>query len=109
MTQEEIEKVKRKIPKWFRNDRQINSRILIKFLELSNKDINPVSKKKLEEACRDINFTGNYNQMKNVGENNHAQVFYENNGYISLQHDKEVREFILEEYEKILFVNSKIL
>jgi 5-methylcytosine-specific restriction endonuclease McrBC GTP-binding regulatory subunit McrB len=106
MTQEEIKKVDRKIPKWFRKNRQINSRILIKFLELSNKDINLISKEKLKETCSDI-FAGNYDQMKNVGEKNNAQVFYENNdGDISLQHD-EVRKLILEEYEKFLSSNNE--
>ncbi len=29
-------------------------------------------------------FEGNYNQMKNFGLRNHAKVFQENNGYVSL-------------------------
>ena len=38
--EEEIKKVQRKVPKWFKKDKQhqINSRILLKFLDLKSKN-----------------------------------------------------------------------
>ena len=36
LDQQEIEKIYRKVPRWFTRLNQINSTILIKFLELSN-------------------------------------------------------------------------
>lgn len=94
---EEIKKVHRKIPRWFRNPHQINSRILIAFLKLKAKKDN-VSPAELRSLCSDINdFEGNYNQMKNFGEKNHAKVFEENYNSINLW--SQVEEFILEAFE----------
>ena len=46
-----------------------------------------------------VNFDGNFNQMVNFGEKNHAKVFHIINGKVVLW--KPVSEFILFEYEKI--------
>ena len=46
-----------------------------------------------------VNFDGNFNQMVNFGEKNHAKVFHILNGKIVLW--KPISEFILFEYEKI--------
>lgn len=95
---EEIKKVQRKIPRWFKNPNQINSRILASYLILrALKD--DVSPEELRDKCSGINdFDGNYNQMKSFGVKNHAKVFDENNNTINLW--KPVEEFILENYEK---------
>lgn len=93
----EIEKVKRKIPRWFNNPHQINSRILVAFLRLKNDNIH-VTPSVLREHCSEINdFEGNYNQMKNFGEKNHAKVFEEINNTIELWEPVEV--FILESFK----------
>ncbi len=95
---DEIEKVRRKIPRWFKNPHQINSRILVAFLNLKNNNIR-VTPTFLREHCSEINdFEGNYNQMKSFGEKNHAKVFQEINNTIELW--KPVAGFILELYEK---------
>lgn len=100
MNEEEIEKVRRKIPNWFNRPTQINSKILLNYLRLSNCNREQVKKENLENSCIDIqDFNGNYQQMKNSGENNHAQVFYEESGYITLQND--VKDFIIEKYTKM--------
>lgn len=94
---EEIKKVKRKIPRWFKNTHQINSRILVAFLTLKNNNIH-VTPTVLREHCSEINdFKGNYNQMKNFGEKNHAKVFEEINNTIELW--KPVEDFIFESYK----------
>jgi 5-methylcytosine-specific restriction protein B len=100
MNEDEIQKVQRKIPNWFNKPTQINSKILLNYLLLSNYNRKQVKKEDLENSCIDIqDFNGNYQQMKNSGENNHAQIFYEYNGYITLQND--IKDFIIEEYNKI--------
>lgn len=73
----EIEKVKRKIPKWIENPSQINSKILNLFMSLSRNDSYPIShsdlKEKFEELCSDP-FESNFNQMKNFGTKNQEKV-----------------------------------
>ena len=84
----EIEKVKRKIPKWIEKPFQINSRILNLYMLLSKNGSYPVSRIVLkEEFEKKYNnpFESNYNQMKNFGIKNHAKVFTESKeGIISL-------------------------
>lgn len=74
----EIDKVRRKVPKWIRNPHQINSTILNSFMELSNNGTLPVSVAKLQDLCENRGvekFIGHYNQMKNFGINNQGKVF----------------------------------
>ena len=99
-TEQEIKKVKRRVPKWFREgETQINSLILFKYLEL-HKEGKPISRNRLKYECEEfVNFDGNFNQMVNFGEKNHAKVFHILNGKIVLW--KPISEFILFEYEKI--------
>lgn len=96
--QEEKSKVEKRVPKWFRNPQQINSKILMRYLELSQSD--PfLTQNKLRAKCKDIkDFDGNYNQMKNFGPKNHGKVFEENGGCIELW--EPVKEFILDQYEQ---------
>lgn len=94
----EIAKIESRIPKWFNNPGQINSRILIRFVELMN-DEGKVVRSALENRCKDIiRFDGNYNQMKNFGDKNHGKVFEEVDGVIELW--EPVEEFVLAEYEE---------
>lgn len=95
---QEVWKVETRIPKWFRNPHQINTRILITFMELL-RDNNSVPVHKLEAACRSINtFQTNYSQMKIIAEKNHAKVFEESGGRITLW--EPVKMFVKKEYEK---------
>lgn len=94
----EIEKVKRKVPRWFNKPNQLNSTILNYFLELS-KTNSQVTLQMLRNKCQDMNrFDGNYNQMKNFGEKNHGKVFEESDNIIILW--EPVKEFILGLYYK---------
>lgn len=83
----EIEKVRRRIPKWHNNPKQICSIILNCFMQLSNNGSLPVKKdelKALSEQAGVDTFETNYNQMKNISIKNHAKVFQEDNGQIYL-------------------------
>lgn len=100
-TDQEVEKVKRRVPKWFKKPSQCNSTILFKYLELSEKK-QRISLKTLKADCKSVNgFDGNYNQMKNFGEKNHGKVFEEfeeKDRYVTLW--EPVREFILQLYNE---------
>ena len=96
VSEEEIKKVKRRVPRWFKNPGQINSRILLIFLELRKNKI-LISPDILRKSCSGItDFYGNYNQMKNFGQQNHAKVFEEKNGIITLW--SPVEDFICETF-----------
>ncbi|MFV0155277.1 hypothetical protein ACTS9U_03895 [Empedobacter falsenii] len=94
----EIEKVKRRIPRWLRKeDSQINSFILLKYLELLEEG-KPISKKRLKYECENyVRFDSNFNQMVNFGQKNHSKVFQIVNQRIYLW--KPVADFILQEYK----------
>ncbi|MCI5159096.1 MAG: hypothetical protein D3906_11815 [Candidatus Electrothrix sp. AUS1_2] len=95
---QEVNKIHRRLPRWFRNPRQYNSTILISYLKLSE-ERQKVSVQTLRDDCKSVkDFNGNYNQMKNFGENNHGKVFEERDGYVTLW--EPVREFVLQLYNE---------
>jgi hypothetical protein len=95
----EIEKVHKRIPKWFRSPNQINHKILMKYLELRGVH-EFVFFSELEHNLQKIEtFKENYNSMKNSGERNHARIFDEDNGKVYLW--EPVKEFILKYYKSI--------
>lgn len=100
---DEIEKVENRIPKWFTKENQINSIILIKFLELLDSSRNNiVSREELKEVCSNYikDFIGNFNQMANFGERNHAKVFEIDRDNVWLW--QPIAKFVLSEYQKYL-------
>ncbi len=71
----EIVKVQKKVPSWFSKPDQICSQILLTFLRLKNSR-ESVPYEVLENECKRIKtFRGNFYQMSNFGEKNHAKVF----------------------------------
>jgi len=95
----EINRVHDKVPRWFKNPSNMNSRILIAFLGLVQK--NEVVLYPMLEACfldEKKKFKGHFNCMKAIYERNHAKVFSESDGVITLW--KPVSGFILNEYKK---------
>lgn len=71
----EIEKVKRKIPRWMNKPDQINSKILLKAMSLLAQK-KSISFDVFKRECEDIkSFLSNFNQMANFGKNNHGKVF----------------------------------
>jgi hypothetical protein len=93
---DEILKVQKRVPRWFKNPNQINAKILLAYMELLG-DNNSVSYYKLETSCRSLEtFKNNYIQMKSFGERNHAKVFTEIGSLITLW--EPTREYIKKEY-----------
>jgi hypothetical protein len=105
----EIDKVHKKVPKWFRLPlgKQKNSTILTAFMKLSN-DRGVVSYGQLKTECRkyfdnltDVNFYSHiYSMSKQTHEHNHAQVFEWNDDEVKL--NSKVKEFIIKTYQDII-------
>ena len=83
----EIEKVKRKVPLWLEKTNQINYKILKTFMNLSNNNSHYVNITTLESHSKiqdPKKFLANYNLLKTISEKNHAKVFEEKNGQVTL-------------------------
>ena len=97
--QEEIDKVKRKVPKWLKKTHQSNFKILETYMKLSNNNevtvnINELKKQsKIEPKI----FVGHYNGMKTISKKNHSKVFEESHKEVSLW--KPIARFIEELFE----------
>lgn len=100
--EDEIEKVQRKIPQWFDKPRQINSQILVAFIQLSRSNQIPIDVSTLEKHCNidSKTFNSNYAQMKLIAPKNHSKVFEEVDGKVTLW--SPVAEFIIAQYTKTL-------
>ena len=83
----EVEKVKRKVPLWLEKPNQLNYKILKTYMNLSNNNSHYVNITTLESHSK-INdpkkFLANYNLLKTISEKNHAKVFEEKNGQVTL-------------------------
>ena len=83
----EVEKVKRKVPLWLEKPNQLNYKILKTYMDLSNNNSHYVNITTLESHSK-INdpkkFLANYNLLKTISEKNHAKVFEEKNGQVTL-------------------------
>lgn len=100
--EEEIIRVKKKIPSWFSKPNQYNHKILVAYMKLSNKNKNTVSIEELEKESGLKNsqtFISNFNQMKIISYKNHGKVFTEENGIITLWFP--VADYIVAEYAKM--------
>ena len=96
----EIEKVKRRVPKWQEKRNQMNFKMLKGFMDLSNNGSHSVNVISLERylALNDSKkFLGHYNQLKTISAKNHAKVFTEKNGQITLW--EPVEAFIIKSFE----------
>ena len=100
---DQIRKVKRRVPVWKSRPYQINSKILTLFMELSGNGEKGVFvdmlRNKFETRYPEEigNFTKNYNQMKNYGDKNHGKVFTEDDEH-TIWLWAPVKEFIIETY-----------
>lgn len=96
--EKEIDKIYRKLPKWFKNPDFICSRILIIFLELEKK-YGTVKYDLLADYCSGIKtFKSNFAQMKNFGEKNHGKVFELNGQIVTLWNP--VKDNVISEYKR---------
>lgn len=96
---DEVKKIQNRIPGWFQNKNQYNSRILYAFIKLVNK-LGFVSLSDLQEEANFTTFMENYNQMKNFGEKNHGKIFEERDGKVYFW--DEVKDYIWNYYEKYI-------
>lgn len=101
--EEEVQKVRRRVPGWKRKPDQVNSKILGLFMELSDKGNKGVFVDMLEDEFgtkypdeADI-FRKNYVQMKYFGPRNHAKVFDEDEEK-TVRLWEPVKDFIIETY-----------
>jgi hypothetical protein len=104
---EEIEQVKRKIPKWFKDyPRTICSKILVNYMEIYFKK-GSVSLEELEKSCSDIGdkLEGHLRAMNGFGIGNHAKIFEENISH-QLILWKPVKDFIVDAYNDFLRKNK---
>jgi hypothetical protein len=94
----EIRKIEKRIPKWFNNPNQINSQILIAFMQLY--ELNRlVTYDELEQKCASIkSFKPNFNEMIILAEKNHSKVFEKADSLITLW--EPVKQFIYLEYQR---------
>ncbi len=95
-TTEEINKVKRKIPKWKKNPYQINHKILEAYFKMKKENLS-VTAEVFERSCKeyygnDFSFFTNFSQMHNIAPKNNAKVFEINNGEIMLW--KPIKDFV---------------
>jgi len=95
----EIKKVQNRIPKWFQNKTQFNSRILYAFITLYLKNEN-VTVEDLKKESNVKTFKTNYDQMKIIAPKNHAKIFEEIDGNVYLW--KEIEEYIWNYYNKYI-------
>lgn len=99
---EEINKVARKLPRWAKNQNQINSKILTLFLELKRSGKTKISEDSLAKAYGNTpEFHRNFPQMKSIAPNNHGKVFETANGFIEIW--KPVIDLV-HEYESQVFL-----
>ena len=94
---DEIQKVKRRVPLWKNRPTQHNSIILNTYMQLSNNNQMPINVSLLEKHSNTDKFMINYHQMKIIADKNHAKVFEENNGAVRLW--EPVAEFIVNQYK----------
>lgn len=94
----EIQRIQTRVPRWFNNPTQINSRILIEYLSMSNCDDEYITVNELRERCKIKTFDSNFTQMKSFGDRNHGKVFDEKDGKVTLW--SPVKDFIKIEFDK---------
>ena len=94
--QEEIKKVKRKVPLWIKRQHQYNYIILATYMKISdnNETSVPLFHLEKESGLSSMLFYRHYNLMKNIFEKNHAKVFSEEDEKVSLW--SPVSKFIVE-------------
>ena len=105
INKDEIEKVKRKVPKWMTKTHKYNYQILKAYMDLSDYNVSTVKVEELEEYV-DMGkvFLGHYNSLKTISEKNHAKVFEEINKQVELW--KPVAEFIEDIFEEKIEMNK---
>jgi hypothetical protein len=93
----EILRVQRRIPRWFKNRTQYNSRILYSFLELYfNNDT--VTVDMIKTKANIDTFDQNFSQMKTIAPQNHGKIFEVVGENVELW--EPVKEIVLNHYNR---------
>jgi hypothetical protein len=93
----EINRVQRRVKRWFERRWQINSKILYAFMDLYEKN-GEVRYDDLRNAVNIETFWTNFEQMKTIAPHNHGKIFEQTGNYVVLW-DK-VETFILDHYHR---------
>jgi len=103
----QIDKVKRSVPKWFKKSYQINSQILLAYLNIYF-DKNIVTLDMLKQKCNNLpTFDSNFAKMIDFTEKNSGKVFNLEDNKVYLWHP--VKDFILDEYTKYKNISYEII
>jgi RNA processing factor Prp31 len=96
---QEIQKVKNRIPRWFRNADHINSTILANFMRLRSQSRTKfVSKDELYANCNLVTFIINFSDMSSIRDHGHGKVFEVDGDEVRLW--EPVEKFINDEWNK---------
>lgn len=99
--QNEIQKVKRKLKKWAKNQHQINAKILTLFLQLEReRGANITERMMMERYNNNPEFSTNFHQMKIIASRNHGKIFDVIDGDIKIW--EPIKEAV-EEYKRTAF------
>jgi len=101
LIQKEIRKVKNRVPRWARNQYQINARILTLFLQLEGAGSNNITQQMLiERYGNESEFNRNFQQMKEIAPKNHGKVFDVIDGVVKIW--QPVQD-VVNEYKRNVF------
>jgi hypothetical protein len=95
--QNEVQKVQKKLHRWFTQKSQFNSKILYAYINLYEKN-SKVTYDDLKKETNIKTFDSNFTQMKNFGIKNYGKIFEENGKYIVLWN--KVEDIIWNLYKK---------
>ena len=100
LEENEIKRVRRKLPRWFSNQSQLNSQILIRYLnKVEGREF--LDFNEFKECCSDIDrFDSHFSQMSKISKNNHGKVFDLMDTKLYLW--EPVKKFIFEEQSKFI-------
>lgn len=91
--------LKRKIKSWFEKPYQCNSFILFCFIDLTKGQNSSVSYTRLKNKTRLLNFDDRFHSLKSDTGHNDGKIFVNTEaGFIKLNDDDGLAEFILQEY-----------
>lgn len=95
----EVLRVQRRLPRWFNNTNQYNSRILYSFLELYFENNGRVTVDELRNKAGIKTFDQNFTQMRTIAPQNHGKIFELNDEYVELW--EPVKEIVLNHYNRL--------
>lgn len=96
----EVNKVARRLKLWAKRQDQMNSRILVAYLDLKRNGHAEITESQLRDEVNDPAFSSNFNQMKIIADRNHGKIFDQNGEIITIWPPIET---IVNEFECTVF------